>query len=403
MEGLAEVSRSPKLVREIERHEGKLLPCFMEQYERLMALPRRVRKAIQRKWKHSLAGVALLLALGAAPAQAATTINVPAGDEAALIQAINDANSEVPPFDGPDTIVLANSTFTLTEVNNTTYRPTGLPVINSAITIDGNGSTIMRMGVPFHIFAVSNSGNLTLQETTVSGGSSNLGGGVFNGGTLTITNSTISDNSASDDGGGVFNAFGTVTLNRTLISGNAALTGPEIDSNDDVTADNFNLFGYSGDDGVSGFSPGATDIVPAVGLSAILDTALADNGGNTLTHALVSGSPAIDAAGPSCPPPATDQRGVTRPQGAACDIGAFELGSSPPTPTPSPSPTQTPKPTSTATPTPTATPSPEPSNNGSSGCSIAQSLESGSALANLLIPLLPIFAVGMKYLRRRVE
>jgi hypothetical protein len=50
---------------------------------------------------------------------------------------------------------------------------------------------------------------------------------------------------------------------------------------------------------------------------------LADNGGPTLTHALLAGSPAIDAAVGVCP--ATDQRGVARPQGDGCDAGAFEL------------------------------------------------------------------------------
>jgi len=50
---------------------------------------------------------------------------------------------------------------------------------------------------------------------------------------------------------------------------------------------------------------------------------LGDNGGPTPTHALLPSSPAIDAADPAlCP--ATDQRGVARPQGAACDVGSFE-------------------------------------------------------------------------------
>jgi hypothetical protein len=97
-EGVAEVSRSAKLMREIGLHEGKLLPRFMEQYEILRKLPRRVRRAIQKKWKRSLAGVALLLALGGGSA-AATTFNVPCpggvGDNLALIQAINDSNDEV--------------------------------------------------------------------------------------------------------------------------------------------------------------------------------------------------------------------------------------------------------------------------------------------------------------------
>ena len=56
----------------------------------------------------------------------------------------------------------------------------------------------------------------------------------------------------------------------------------------------------------------------------ILEPTLGDNGGLTKTLALVAGSPAIDAAGPDCPPPDTDQRGFPRPQGGACDIGAFE-------------------------------------------------------------------------------
>ena len=94
-----------------------------------------------------------------------------------------------------------------------------------------------------------------------------------------------------------------------------------------VTADNFNLFGVDGVAGVTGFTPGATDLVPAAGvqLPDILDPVLADNGGYTQTHALVPGSPAVDAVPTDCGPPETDQRGVPRPQGAACDIGALEV------------------------------------------------------------------------------
>ena len=61
-----------------------------------------------------------------------------------------------------------------------------------------------------------------------------------------------------------------------------------------------------------------------VPLNAILNPTLANNGGPTLTHALVPGSPALDAVATGCPPPTTDQRGVARPQGARCDIGAVE-------------------------------------------------------------------------------
>jgi hypothetical protein len=72
--------------------------------------------------------------------------------------------------------------------------------------------------------------------------------------------------------------------------------------------------------------------VPSQPLGAILNTTLANNGGSTRTHALVTGSPSIDAINDgTCPPPAKDQRGVMRPQdgngdgGPVCDIGSYEF------------------------------------------------------------------------------
>ena len=73
------------------------------------------------------------------------------------------------------------------------------------------------------------------------------------------------------------------------------------------------------DDTSCGFTE-PTDLVVA---DAMLGP-LQDNGGSTETHDLLFGSPAIDAGSVNCPPPATDQRGVARPQGAGCDIGAVE-------------------------------------------------------------------------------
>jgi hypothetical protein len=175
------------------------------------------------------------------------------------------------------------------------------------------------------------------------------GGGVANGygGILTITNSTIVGNSSagfSGAGGGVLNTlfFSTLTLARTLVSGNIASTGSEIFHivyyGGTVTADNHNLFGLDGSAGVEGFSPGATDIVPSPGvqLADILNPTLAFNGGLTQTHALVPGGPAIDAGGTDCTdtngdPLLTDQRNKPRlidgngDGTAACDIGAFEF------------------------------------------------------------------------------
>jgi hypothetical protein len=70
-------------------------------------------------------------------------------------------------------VLAANSTHTLTAVNNSVFGPTGLPIIRSRITIDGNNSTIRRApSAPnFRILAVQGGGGgLTLQETTVTGG-----------------------------------------------------------------------------------------------------------------------------------------------------------------------------------------------------------------------------------------
>ena len=135
-----------------------------------------MRRSLQRQWKRSLAGVALLIALGQAPALAAT-INV--GGTCTLIRAINAANNNSTASgncrqgSGADTIVLpSGSTQRLTTVNNTVYGPTGLPVIRSDIIIAGNNSTIRRAdSAPrFRIFAVGDNGDLTLRRTTVSGG-----------------------------------------------------------------------------------------------------------------------------------------------------------------------------------------------------------------------------------------
>jgi hypothetical protein len=261
--------KRPGLLLLLVRQRHELLPRFAAAYRQLRTLPRRVQRLLQRHWKQSLAGLALLLVLGTAPALAATitvTTTTPAvnnGDGfCSLIEALDNANdttdgnvhADCTAGDptGADTIVLpANSTHTLTSVNNSTYDDTGLPVVSSEITIKGNDSRITRdSGAPaFRIFAVNSTGSLTLTQTTISGGSTTgRGGGVYNyrgtvtvtnstvsgnsadygGGvnnlysTLTVTNSTVSDNSASHRGGGVNNLYSTVTVTNSTVSGNSA-------------------------------------------------------------------------------------------------------------------------------------------------------------------------------------
>ncbi len=507
---VAHTADDPFLAEALSRAGRDVFPRFAVYYSELRALPRGARRVLQRRlarsgemtmvppvWRmklaRTLAGAALLLAI-AQGAQAATiTVNttIPKINSAdglcSLIEAIINANDDAATHSdcvagsGADVIQLpAASTHTVTNKFINYYGATGLPTITSQITIAGNGGKIAgKKGASFRLIAVESSGDLTLSNVTVSGGSQNHGGAIFNYGTLTIndstitgskaglgggifngstavltidggtiskntavygggvydhsgavsiTNSTITGNKAIVDGGGIYEYAGTLdiaystiskntsgrdgagmhnrdsaatitysrisgnqtgffgygggiydrssetlvenstisgnkaaagggvynratltvsnstisknnagdgggiftardlTLKRSLISGNQAFFGREIDRfSGTVTRDNYNLFGANNYDGVRGFSPGASDIVPGSGvfISAIM-APLAANGGPTQTHALVTGSPAIDAAPADGDCPAGDQRGVARPQGVSCDIGAFE-------------------------------------------------------------------------------
>lgn len=195
-------------------------------------------------------------------------------------------------------------------------------------TITGNSTPLSGGGIAH--FQYSGSGSIiAISNSTISGNTSNdAGGGISleSGVTATLTNLTVTDNISTLSGGGIDIVGGEVTLVQSLISGNVSgAAGREINvSGGTLATDDFNLFGFSGDSGLSGITAGASDFVPTQALDAIVDTNLADNGGITLTHNLLVGSISIDAVPTiDCALP-TDQRGVVRPSGNACDIGAVE-------------------------------------------------------------------------------
>lgn len=434
---LAKAPSSPLALAAWLVQQPRLANRFRVAYQQLGAFSRSRRRKLLRHWGTSLAGAALALALSHTPPVYAARI--PVGGGCTLINAITAANNDTASGgctagSGADTIILTGNTYTLTSVNN---GKNGLPVITSEITIAGNGATIVRgaSASSFRIFEVNKLGQLILNATTITGGNSSNGGGIYNAGSLTLsdstltgntatfagggilnyrgtltltnstlsgnaaeigggglynahgaltltdstvstntstikggglvnyhgtptvlnstisgnaasrgggiyndhgaltlTNSTVSGNAASGGGGGVYN-YGTLTLVHSLISGNTASNGQEIyNYHRPINAANFNLFGHSGETNAqafSNFTPGASDLTAtsngtqATALAQILNPTLANNGGATKTHALVAGSPAIDAAGATGP--ATDQHGTARPQGAAVDIGAFEV------------------------------------------------------------------------------
>jgi CSLREA domain-containing protein len=186
-------------------------------------------------------------------------------------------------------------------------------------TVSGNTATEGTGG------GIQNSSPLTLTNSTVSGNTARGGGGIHNFGAVTLRNSTVARNTATQEGGGIFAAailFGRVTLTNSLVALNSASRGPDLLNQDGGVVARFSLLGIGAGsglrNGVNGNQVGSQrhSLDPRLG-------PLADNGGPTRTHALLSGSPAIDAAStPDCP--TTDQRGVLRPQGAACDIGSYE-------------------------------------------------------------------------------
>jgi hypothetical protein len=167
---------------------------------------------------------------------------------------------------------------------------------------------------------------MRLHNTTISGNTANVsGGGLENGGTLTLHTSTISNNTAVDRGGGLAPDDGRLEFRNSIIVGNTVAAGgrgPDCWAQVIPTSLGHNLVGT--DTGCSSEpSLGDLTVDPATVFTQVLGP-LQDNGGPTFTHALLPGSPAIDAGDPDkCPP--KDQRSVPRPQGAGCDIGAFEL------------------------------------------------------------------------------
>ena len=132
----------------------------------------------------------------------------------------------------------------------------------------------------------------------------------YNGGTLAATNSTFSGNSASYSGGAIYNYNdGTATFYNSIIANSS---GGNCFGN--ISANSSSNLADDTSCGTSGFSVSSSMLLGPLG----------DNGGPTQTFALLPGSPAIEAGDDSACP-ATDQRGVARPIGAHCDIGAFEF------------------------------------------------------------------------------
>ncbi len=222
---------------------------------------------------------------------------------------------------------------------------------------------------------IRNNGTLKLSNSTVSGNRIDWGGGggIDNRGVLTLTHTAVSENSVGSpvsDGGGILNS-GTLTITNSTVSGNTSpfideCTGSGISNWGMLTITNSTVSGppdppclirnagtlttkssvvnggCEGDIASGGYnieSPGDTcgfdQLSDQVDVSAedLKLGELADNGGPTMTHALLPGSvaidriPATDCVDADGEPLTEDQRGLPRPEtgGSMCDVGAFEV------------------------------------------------------------------------------
>ena len=189
---------------------------------------------------------------------------------------------------------------------------------------------------------VSNNGLMTITSSTLDQNRARAGGGIdHGGGQLKLINDTISNNTALDNGGGLYNRSAATALNLTLTGNQSDGLGTggnifndtaqlaisnTIVANSAVDGNCFNSEGaiHSGGHNLEdGNSCDFTDLTDMVNTMPLLGP-LQDNGGATPTHALNSNSPAIEN-GDNDLCPLIDQRGISRPQGLSCDIGAYEF------------------------------------------------------------------------------
>jgi hypothetical protein len=224
---------------------------FRERFEALAQRTEHVHQhtrlvARRRRWWRSIAcGVGLLVGLlSLARTSQAADFACPAGDVACLIAAINTANAN----GEANTITLEAGTYTLTAVDNDTDGPNGLPSVTGVVTIKGAGAdaTILERDASapaFRLGHVAATGNLTFDRLTLRGGfagGSGIAGGsaggilLNQGGTLTLTNSTLTTGGAGQPratyGGCIFNQSGTVTLAQTTLTGCSATEGGGIEN-----------------------------------------------------------------------------------------------------------------------------------------------------------------------------
>src|SRR6266581_920789 len=267
-------------------------------------------------------------------------------------------------------------TIDATGISGVISLTSGELLVNKSVTINGPGADLLavdgnmisrgfRIAVSGKTIAISgftirnghagnagggidneNNDTLMITNCTVSGNTAGLGGGMFNGGPLTIGSITVSGNSAAN-GGGIYNSGGgTATITDSTFSGNTASSGGGVFNNETLqigdtilnmgaSGANISDFGTVTSLGYNLSSDNGGGVLTGPGDQINTDPLLGplqNNGGPTFTHALLPGSPAINTGDPTfTPPPSFDQRGpgFVRVVSGRIDKGSFEVQAAP--------------------------------------------------------------------------
>ncbi len=228
-----------------------------------------------------------------------------------------------------------NATRVISVTSGITLNLSNVTIANGKAVDSGGGKAVDSGG------GIYNAGTLTISNTAFYSNSAGFyGGGLFNNGTLTMSNSTVYSNSASS-GSGLYNSVGTLTMTDSALAGNSASNlgggirraAGMVTLLDTIVANSPSGGNCSGTIASLGYNLDSLNTCAFSAMGDITNTnpllgPLANNGGPTQTMTLFVGSAAIDripngtnGCGTTI---MTDQRGILRPQGAACDIGAYE-------------------------------------------------------------------------------
>ncbi|MDQ4122566.1 MAG: hypothetical protein M3209_14100 [Acidobacteriota bacterium] len=226
-------------------------------------------------------------------------------------------------------IYIDSANFNLTD---STIRNNISNLNGGGLAFDSGGTSTITGSTINGNTATGKGGGMYLEDTplniinsTTSGNSANLGGGLYrdsqNPATIFLNFSTVVNNNTTNGGGGIFVLSSPIDVGNTIIGDNTAPTAPDVSGS-------LNSLGYNLIENTSGANIGGNSTGNITGQDPMLET-LGDNGGPTQTHRLILFSPAIDNAN-TTNFPATDQRGIARPidgnsaGGAQPDIGSYE-------------------------------------------------------------------------------